>query len=386
MSVFQNTSKKENSDPTTITTFIECLIPITACNMKCHYCYVAQRGQNKATLPKMKYSPETIGKALSKNRLKGNAYISMCGAGETLLVREITEILFAILKEGHYANITTNGTISEKFDEIINVIPKHLLEHLHFSFSLHYLELLRLNKLDHFFKNVKRIRENGCSFIIQINLCDEYEPFLEEIKEIVFAHTNAYPQVAATRDELNLKKDVRLYTKHTQLEYENIGKSFASPLFQYTMKNFMVKRKEFCYAGNWSYVLNMETGILKPCYASREKQNIFKNIYKPIKLHTVGNHCGSAFCMNSSHFMAWGVIPELEHPTYADLRNRNCQDASSWYSKTMLTTLNQNLETNNKPYTPLKKTKTNIYYYYYLILRYLPIDIAKYILRICRIK
>ena len=31
----------------------------------------------------------------------------------------------------------------------------------------------------------------------------------------------------------------------------------------FTFKNFMVKRTEYCYAGEWSGVLDMKTGILK---------------------------------------------------------------------------------------------------------------------------
>ena len=39
-------------------------------------------------------------------------------------------------------------------------------------------------------------------------------------------------------------------------EYIKIGKEMQSPLFDFTCKNFMVKRKEYCYAGYWSGKLN----------------------------------------------------------------------------------------------------------------------------------
>ena len=50
-------------------------------------------------------------------------------------------------------------------------------------------------------------------------------------------------------------------------------------------------------------------------------------------MYPVGQYCQSPFCMNSSHFISLGTIPELKDaPTYADLRNRICIDGSEWYT------------------------------------------------------
>lgn len=170
--------------------------------------------------------------------------------------------------------------------------------------------------------------------MVQFNLCDEYEPYLEEIKGECMRNVGALPQVAATRDEIDLTKKHKLFTKHSEKEYKIIGDSFKSPLFNFTMANFMVKRTEFCMAGKWSYVLNLATGILKPCYGSYNYQNIYKNPQKPIGLSPIGRHCPSPFCMNSSHFMSLGVIPELKVPTYGELRNRRGVDGVEWYNET----------------------------------------------------
>ena len=324
--------------------FIECLIPVTACNIKCHYCYIVQRNQRKMGQAHLTYTPETIRKGLSLSRLGGIAYISICGAGETLLQKEMPEIVKYLLEEGHYINITTNGTVSYAFERIISITSPNYLKRLHFAFSYHYLELKRRNLFNSFWENVDRIRNAGCSFLIQLNLCDEYVPYIADIKRDCLEHVGAYPQVAATRDEKHLGSDVRLFTSHSQIKYEDIGNSFDSPLFRFTMKNFMVKRKEFCYAGKSSFVLNLSTGILKPCYASNLSQNIFENTEKPIRFTAIGKHCKSLFCMNSSHFMAWGVIPSVPTPSYADLRNRQCNDGREWYTPTMKSALNQKLE------------------------------------------
>ena len=52
--------------------FIECLIPITACNLRCSYCYVIQEDRRNTTVADFAdYTPEYIGKALNINRLGG---------------------------------------------------------------------------------------------------------------------------------------------------------------------------------------------------------------------------------------------------------------------------------------------------------------------------
>lgn len=52
--------------------FFECLIPVTVCNLKCSYCYVIQRDYRNMKLAELKYTPEHIGKCLTKERLRGS--------------------------------------------------------------------------------------------------------------------------------------------------------------------------------------------------------------------------------------------------------------------------------------------------------------------------
>ena len=143
--------------------FFECLIPVTACNLKCSYCYVIQRDRRKMKMADLKYTPEQMGEALTKERLGGICYFSICGAGETTMQPEIADIVYHIMKHGHYVNITTNGTVTKIIDEILER-NKDFTDRLHFAFSFHYLELVRLNLMDRFFDNVKKVREAGCSF------------------------------------------------------------------------------------------------------------------------------------------------------------------------------------------------------------------------------
>lgn len=342
--------------------FIECLVPVTACNLKCEYCYVIQENRRKLEMPKFKYSPQIIGKGLSKERLGGIAYISICGAGETLLPKEMPQIVKEILKQGHYVNITTNGTITERFNEIIEITTPEMRKRLHFAFSLHYIELKNTNNLEKFISNVKKVKESGASILVQFNLYDGYLPYIDEIKKICIDNFGALPQVAATRKEtvkITTIQDIEYHTNKTFEEYVEIGKQFKSPLFDYTTDKFMVKRNEFCYAGDWSFILNLATGMIKKCYAEKENQDIFKNINKPIKFCAIGNNCESRYCVNSSHFISLGIIPEIHTKTYAELRNRK---EANWYSDEMNNFLNSKLFESNKEYNKKRKLGINTKY------------------------
>lgn len=336
--------------------FFECLIPVTVCNLECHYCYVIQEHRRSMKLAELKYTPEHMAQALRKERVGGTCLISICGAGETLAQREVIDIVAAILSEGHYVNITTNGTLSQRFDELIEKCKPNI-NHLHISFSMHYLELVRLNLLERFFDNIDKVRRAGASFHLQINLCDEYIPHIDEIKKISYEKVGACPQVALTRNEETVPMSI--HSKLTEEEYYRHGSLFESPLFDFTFKNFNVKRKEFCYAGDWSGILDLQTGILKKCYNEPNGVNIFEDIDKPICFEAVGSNCKSRYCVNSSHFMTLGVIPEISTPTYAQLRNRVCSDGSEWLQPEMKSFMSTKLFESNEEYSKKKKRQIN---------------------------
>lgn len=335
--------------------FFECLIPVTVCNIKCDYCYIVQREQRTCKIPELKYSPQVMEKALTQERLGGVCYFSICGAGETFVSDYLLDIVAAMLNNGHYVNITTNGTLTTKIEKLKRFNPEELSRIL-ISFSFHYLELMKRNLIETFFCNINYVRNLGCSIIVQVNMYDGYLPYLEEIKKLCLENVGALPQIAATRKEESLTSKVEFHTKFSDEEYANYGKQFCSPLFDFTVQNFKKKRKEFCYAGSWTYSLNLQTGILKRCYASCIYQNIFKNTNSPLMDLAVGNHCGSLFCMNSSHFISLGCIPEITAPTYSGLRNRK---QAGWFSETMKHFLDSKLYESNEEYSKIKKAKSN---------------------------
>ena len=257
---------------------------------------------------------------MRKDRVGGTCWISICGVGETFVQTEIVEIVGLLLKEGHYVNVTTNGTLTKQFKRLIAVCGTNI-NHLHLSFSLHYLELKKHDLLETFFNNIQMVRDAGASILVQINLCDEYIPYIDEIKDICINKIGALPQVALTRDES--ARPMKIFTEMTDEQYYRYGSLFESKLFDFTYHNFNIKREEFCYAGDWSGVLNLQTGWLSKCYANDEGQNIFEDLNKPIRFEAIGRNCKNFYCVNSSHFMSLGVIPSVKTPSYAALRNKH---------------------------------------------------------------
>jgi len=333
--------------------FVECLVPISQCNLKCSYCYVIQENRRNTKANLFHCSPEEIGHAFRKERWGGTMLVNLCGFGETLIPPEMPQIIYHILKQGHFVNVTNNGTMSKRFEEIVQ-FPREMLKRLCFAFSFHYIELKRTNNLQVFIDNVKKVKEAGCSILIQLNLSDEYIECLDEIKKVCMDNFGALPQLALTRREGN---QMSIFTVYTDEEYMNYGKSFNSPLFDFTCKNFKVKRKEFCYAGDWSFKLDLATGDLKSCYFAQPFYNIYKNMDEKIKSLTVGANCKNPYCINSSHFMSLGIIPNIPSPTYVELRNR---ENAGWYTEEMQQFLNTKLYESNDEYGIFKKNMVNI--------------------------
>jgi organic radical activating enzyme len=339
--------------------FVECLIPVTACNLRCPYCYVIQENRRTEKIPDLPYDIETIQRALSKKRFGGTCFFNLCGAGETMLPHYTIDIAKALLENGHFINITNNGTISKRFDEIISLFSEEELSRCCFAFSLHYLELKRRKMLDRFFRNVNLVHDAGASILVQLNLTDAYLPYLDEIRETCIKYVGAAPQLAATREETAFPaKKVKLMTSLSEDEYRAAAAPFNSPLFDATMKNFNVKRREFCYNGAWAFELNFGSGRLHRCYYSAYVQDIFKNTEAPITRIPVGNCCNSPYCFNSSHYMALGTVPEVDMPSYVDLRDR---PEAGWYQPRMKAFLSHKLSDSNVESSHAEKVFANAF-------------------------
>lgn len=341
--------------------FFECYLPITCCNLKCDYCYVPQFGWQQGQVKRFRYSIPVMRRSLSQRRLGGRCYFSICGGGETLMHPDLFPFVKMLLEEGHYVNLTNNGTYTRGIENLANELTGSQRERLHFAFSLHWDELTRLGLLEAFAQNVKRVKEAGCSFVVQINMCDSYARQFEKIKAFSMSNFGALPQVAVTRkdnrSQIQEGGGISLYSDMTNEEYTACGRLYGSPLFEFALKNFTQKQTKFCYAGVWSYCLELSEGILRPCYSNGSSFRIFDS-EKPLPRHPVGCHCKEPFCVNGSHFLALGVVPELYRKmTYAGLRDR---PEAGWYNPCMADVLSHKLSDANGEFGWLAKKMVDL--------------------------
>ncbi len=336
--------------------YVECYIPITTCNLKCHYCYITRQEKWKNEVVPIGHSPEEIAKALSKKRLGGSCLINMCGGGETLLCPDLVNVIKALLEEGHYVMVVTNGTVTKVLEQITE-LPKALLSHLIFKFSYHYLELKRLKLTERFFHNIKMMYAAGCSFTLEITPNDELIEHIPQVKEEVMQYMGAYNHVTIARDDIDAS--IPILTGHSDEDFYQIWGQFESNLFDFKKTIFGKHQDGFCYAGDWSVYVNLGTGEMTQCYIGKRLDNIYENMDKPLHFAAVGCKCTSPHCYNGHAFLALGDIPELDTPSYASLRNRTDKEGNQWLQKDMNEFLSGKLRDTNKEYSALKKWRIN---------------------------
>ena len=172
-------------------------------------------------------------------------------------------------------------------------------------------------------------------------------------------NVGAVCHITIARDERDPEK-LPILTSLPRDEYEKTWKTFNSPLFDYKLTIFEQKRKEFCYAGDWSFCLNLGTGIMSQCYRSYTSHNIFEDVSKPIPFKAIGKHCKEHHCYNGHSFIVLGDIPELDAPTYTELRNRTCTDGSEWLKPEMKHFMSTKLFQSNKEYSAFEKFLANV--------------------------
>ena len=170
---------------------INCFIPVSVCNFECSYCYVPQcEGRKKNIMPNFRLAADEISRALSAERLGGACFMNICGDGETLIPKEVPGIIKALLREGHVIEVVTNGTLTDRFNEIFDCEPE-LLSRLEFKFSYHYEQLLKKKLKDVFWENVDNARNHGCSITVELTPHDELLPLIEDIKKDCMEHVGA---------------------------------------------------------------------------------------------------------------------------------------------------------------------------------------------------
>jgi hypothetical protein len=324
--------------------FIDCLVPIDSCILRCSYCFIGQERNFSRRIAKLKHSSSFIRQALSVERLGGVCLINMCSEGETLLSSELIDVVEALLKEGHYVMIVTNGILTNRLRKYAE-LKKDLLKRLMIKFSFHYTQLKERNLLDRFFNNLALMRDAGCSTGLELVPHDELIPYIDEIKKVCLEKAGALCHATVARDIT--KKSIEHLSKYPLDEYKNIWKVFDSRMFDFKADIIYKKRKEFCYAGDWTALLNLDTGDLLQCYNGRSLGNIYSNINTPVNFSPVGCHCKMPHCFNGHVYLTLGTIPELDTPSFDTMRDRVESTYGAWLKPEMKSFMSQKFKDNN---------------------------------------
>lgn len=329
--------------------FIELLVHgTTECNFHCDYCYVWRKQDFRHEMQTSDYSPQQIRQALSLEKLGGPCHINACALGETLLSKDIVELTYELLEEGHYISLITNGTVTSKINEILEFSDAYL-ERMFFKLSFHYEELKRTKLLDKFWENVQKIQNSPCSYSIEITPSDRIIDQIEEIKKEFQIHADgAMPHITFTRD--GNKEGLDLLSKLSLKEYKDTWKGFSSDLFDLKCNLYKKKITEFCYAGNWSYRINVVNGNLQSCYQQSLCGTIFEENQKVLPQLTVGHHCNLEYCFNNHAFLAWGDCPDIRCSNYLSVRDRAAGEDKHWIKKSYAAAMSQKLYDNNFQY------------------------------------
>ena len=331
---------------------ILCHVPISACNLRCPYCYITLTKSWDAPHPKFRYSPEFIGNALSKERLGGPCFFNLCGSGETLIPAEMPFVICELLKQGHYLEIVTNGTLTARFLELAK-LPKEHLERLSFKFSFHFTELERLGLMDTFFQNIDTMRACGCSFTVELPPADDLTPRIEEIKEICRTRLGALCHLTILRDDRS--EDIPVLSGGDLEAYYGKWESFDSDMLNYKKTIFSQHQDEFCYAGAWSFYFDLVTGDARKCYSFPVQKNLYEDTCASLDFSAVGHNCPLAHCYNGHALMTFGNIPGQTDVTYANIRNRTRADGTEWLNGRMKALMSSKLDESNALYSEEQK-------------------------------
>lgn len=327
-------------------------IPMSICNFRCHYCYLAQRPEHyQGIQPQMKYTPEEVAYALRKERVGGPCFMNFCADGETLLTKDLDKYVKALVEQGHYAEVVTNLTVSNVLDKFLSW-DKELLKHLEFKCSFHYLELKKKGWLDRFAENVNKIWAAGASANIELAPSDELIPYIDEVKEYSMKNFGALPQLTILRDDRT--NGIDYLTKMNEEEYNKTWAPFGSTFWEFKKTIFGKKQTGFCYAGAWSAYIDLTTGQATGCYGNVDLGDVVKCSDSPFPEIPVGK-CPIAHCYNGHAMLSMGLIPHHNDTRYGYLRDRAKEDGSHWLQPELRSFFDTKLEDSNQEYTEEEK-------------------------------
>lgn len=295
-----------------ITTYV----PGTVCNLRCKYCYISNCvDETHLVKASYKYPLDVMINAFNPRRLGGLAEITVISGGETLVDDVVVPFIKGLLKYGHVVTVVTNLTLNNKIDELLN-FPEEYLKRLIVKASLHWLELKRLNKIEDYFGNMKKILSKGASCYPFLVLSDCYMDSLSEIEQKCMEELGVMPHCSPSMlydEKDDLKRDGRTKTSPecTKEFVDFVDKKFSSKVFDTCVKFLDVNVKDvFCYAGQWSFIVDLKNGGMLKCHNCRAEANFFESKKLP-KLLPIGNNCQIANCALQFNFVSENIIPEV---------------------------------------------------------------------------
>lgn len=308
--------------------FFNCTVPIFDCNLHCRYCFVTQAhlAEGRETV---RLDADLLAQSLSVKRA-GLSLVNLCGHGETLLHPDIVPVVRELLAAGQFVAVVTNCTVTKRVEELC-ALPAGMRERLFLKASFHYEELHRRKMLDRYFGNIFRLRQAGISYSIEIVASDSLAPMVPDIISLFQERGEPLPQVLESRESIS--GSIGRLTELSISEHTALWSQFHSPLFDGMQALWGVRRREFCYAGEYSVAVNLASGEMIQCNERRALQNIYQNLDEPLYFCAVGRNCQLTHCYISYVWQGLcGNVRGLKFPSYDSQRNRIMSDGSEWLS------------------------------------------------------
>lgn len=320
----------------------------TTCNFHCSYCYVWRHDGYKEGRKTSDYTPKQIRRALSYSRCGGPCFVNICASGETMLSQDIVDLVKELLEEGHYVSVVTNGTVTNKIQAILD-LPATLLERMFFKLSYHYFELKRTHLAEKFWQNVKAISMSSCSYTIEITPHDELIPYIDDIKSNFKEKAGgALPHISYARDSTKTDFDLLSHLSHE--EYEHVWGQFDSPMFALKNRLYNKRITDYCYAGNWTFNVSLQSGNMQQCYRQTKFFPILTDVNQSLPEQSLGHNCAMRYCFNGHAFIAWGAVPSIKCDNYLTMRDRTDAEGNHWVKPVYARAMRQKLYHNNYAY------------------------------------
>ena len=299
-------------------------IPAYGCNLGCTYCYLEDKTIGRGSFPPLKSSVDYIRYRLNKESIGRSALIGLCGSGETMLADQFEELCIALLKEGHYLIIVTNGLCTDKIEKLIKNAGEYA-RHLIFKMSFHYLELKNKNLLRKYANSIQIIDGSEASYTVELMPHDEIINEIPKIMEYSMEVFGALPQLTIGRNEHDERK---LLTNLPIDKYVEVWGVFDSEMFNLKIKYYMMHGMN-CNAGRDSFFIDLSTGNIRRCLFAENKGDFYDDCLS-LDFDRVGDTCPLNYCFNCHAYVTIGLLPDFESPTLAQIRDRKKIDGKHW--------------------------------------------------------